>query len=472
MKRIILIPVLLMLMVVSPNISAQRSVKQLNGSWGGKLTETGMSITLIFHFNVSEDSSVKATLDSPDQSVKNLPLGKVTMAGDSVFVEAPMLNGRYSGVFTSDSTIAGRWFQLGKGYPMELVSGMKPVVRNRPQEPAPPYPYTEEEVVFRNRVDNFDLAGSLTIPEGHGPFPAVVLITGSGGQDRDETLFGHKPFKVIADYLTRNGIAVLRYDDRGMGRSQGNATMATSLDLANDAAAAVDFLLSRKEIDGSRIGLAGHSEGGLIAPIVASGNNKIAFLISLAGPGVSGREIVLRQSEDISRAMGTGEDEIKEALRINGELFKMVTEEPDQRKFATEALKWYGGELDKENLAPDERRDKMISFSQGIVSINNPWMRYFLATDPSQFWQRVKCPVLAMNGEKDLQVNYEVNLTAIKAALKEGGNRSVKTAPMPGLNHLFQHCTTGAPSEYLEIEETFAPEALKLMKDWILKTVK
>jgi pimeloyl-ACP methyl ester carboxylesterase len=347
-----------------------------------------------------------------------------------------------------------------------------PITYNRPQEPEPPFPYKEEEVTFRNMVENFYLAGTLTLPDGEGPFPAVVLITGSGAQDRDGTIFMHKPFKVIADYLTRNGIAVLRYDDRGVGKSQGSMNEATSLTLADDADAGVEYLINRPEIDTRKIGLAGHSEGGLIAPIVASRNNNIAFIVSLAGPGVRGYEILLKQARDILEVSGTDEKEIEESLNINKHLYQLVIDEPDTRKFAKEALDWYGRELDRQGTGPDERKDKMGAFAEGIVTINNPWMRYFIATDPRQFWSRIKCPVLALNGEKDLQVNYEENLPAIKAALKEGGNRKVKTVALPGLNHLFQHAETGAPGEYLNIEETFSPEVLTLMTSWIKKTTK
>jgi pimeloyl-ACP methyl ester carboxylesterase len=334
----------------------------------------------------------------------------------------------------------------------------------------PPFPYREEEVTFRNNIENFDLAGTLTLPEGNGPFAAVVMITGSGQQDHNETVSNHKPFLVIADYLTRNGIAVLRYDDRGKGKSKGNAANATSLSFAD--AAAVAYLLGRPEINPKKIGLAGHSEGGLIAPIVASKNKNIAFIVSLAGPGVRGYDIIVRQTRDIMTASGAPEKEIEETVATNRKMLEMLMAEPDQHKLAKDAMEWYGKELDKKGLTPEERKDQMASFIQGFVSANNPWMRYFLATDPAPFWSQVKCPVLALNGEKDMQVNYEQNLPAIKAALNSGGNKKVKTMALPDLNHLFQHCTTGALAEYITIEETFSPEALGTITKWIKKTVK
>ena len=337
----------------------------------------------------------------------------------------------------------------------------------RPQEPKPPFPYRTEEVTFTNSAERFDLAGTLTLPEGQGPFPAVVLITGSGPQDRDETLMGHKPFLVLADHLTRNGIAVLRYDDRGVGKSRGNMMNATSMSLSYDAEAAVKYLLTRPEINKKMIGLAGHSEGGLIAPMVASRNSTVAFIVSLAGPGVSGNDIILRQTRDIQAASGLPEKDIDETIRTNGKLFEMVMAEADQRKMAKNAMEWYNKELDAKGVTPDERKTMMAQFTQALVSVNSPWFRYFLAANPADYWSKVKVPVLALNGEKDLQVSAEVNLPVIKAALKKAKNKRVTVKSMPGLNHLFQHCTTGSPAEYASIEETFSPEALQIITDWI-----
>jgi hypothetical protein len=461
-----------LLVLLTCNAMGQKSISDIEGSWSGKLKEAGMELRLVFNFAMTQADTVKATLDSPDQAAMGIPLGRVTFENDTLKVNAPMLRGYYSGVFVGDSTLKGTWTQLGKKYDLDLKKEATPVTYNRPQEPKPPYPYREEEVTFRNRIENFDLAGTLTLPEGTGPFPAVVLITGSGKQDRDESVFSHKPFKVIADHLTRNGIAVLRYDDRGTGKSKGNVTKATSLTFADDAAAAVEYLLERTEIDKGKIGLAGHSEGGLIAPIVASRSGNVAFIISLAGPGVKGYDIVLKQNRDISQLSGLSEAEINENIRVLTKIFDMVMAEGDQRKVAKEAMEWYNADLNGLGLTAEERQNRMSSFTQSLISVNNQWFRYFLSTEPSEFWSKVTCPVLALNGDKDMQVNYEQNLPAIKEALKKGGNRKVKTVVLPMHNHLFQHCTTGAPSEYITIEETFSPEALGLITEWIKKTVK
>jgi hypothetical protein len=453
--------------------TGQYSLRDIEGSWSGRLKESGMDLRMVFNFTLTEADTIKATLDSPDQNATGIPLGRVTIAGDSIFVEAPMIKGRYAGRITSDTLITGTWMQLGRMYTTDLKRGtLAPTTYNRPQEPKAPYPYREEEVTFRNTAEGFDLAGTLTLPEGTGPFPAVVLITGSGQQDRDETIFNHKPFKVIADHLTRDGIAVLRFDDRGVGGSKGNVTGATSLSFAGDAEAAVTFLEGRPEINPKKIGLAGHSEGGFIAPIVASRNGSVAFVISLAGPGVTGYDAIIQQNIDHFRVSGMSEEALAAQLHMLRNIFGFVIAGEDQRAVAKQAMEWYNKELDVKGLTAEERRGQMSGFAQALVQTNNPWWKYFLATDPAQFWSKVGCPVLALNGDKDIQVNHAQNLPAIKAAVKKGGNRKVKTVSLPGLNHLFQHAETGAISEYATIEETFSPEVLGMMTQWIRKTMK
>ena len=465
---------LLVLLVLSVGMATgQISLRDIEGSWSGKLREAGMDLRMVFNFAMTEADTIKATLDSPDQNATGIPMGRVTLADDSLFVEAPMIRGRYAGKVSGDSLITGTWTQLGKNYTIDLRRGtIAPATYNRPQEPRPPYPYREEEVTFRNEAEGFELAGTLTLPDGPGPFPAVVLITGSGQQDRDETIFHHKPFKVIADHLTRNGIAVLRYDDRAVGGSKGSLTAATSLSFAGDAEAAVMFLAGRPDIDPGKIGLAGHSEGGLIAPIVASRNSSIAFVISLAGPGVTGYDAIIQQNIDFFRVSGMSEKALEDQLHMLRNIFGFVMAEEDQRTAAKKAMEWFNKELDARGVTAEERREQMGTFVQALVQTNNPWWKYFLSTDPAQFWSSVKSPVLALNGEKDIQVNHEQNLPAIKNAVKKGGNRKVKTVAMPGLNHLFQHAETGAITEYQTIEETFSPEVLGMMSSWIRKTLK
>ena len=458
--------------ILGLTLSAQDNANKLEGSWSGNMKTAAGELQLVIHFAMTEADTVKASMDSPDQGVKGIPCGRVTLDDDTLMVDIPMVRGSFRGGFTNDSIITGRWTQLGREYDLSLKKGAKPIVYSRPQEPMPPYPYREEEVTFMNTVENFSLAGTLTLPQGEGPFPAVVLITGSGQQDRDETIFMHKPFKVLADHLTRNGIAVLRYDDRGVGGSKGRLTEATTMSFADDAEAAVNYLMQRAEIDKKKIGLAGHSEGGLIAPIVASRNANIAFVISLAGPGVTGYDAIIQQNIDFFTVSEMPQEDLETQLHMLRNLFTIVMDSKDQRTAAKRAMEWYNGELDTMGLAPEERAQRMTDFTQGLIQTNNAWWKYFLSADPALYWSNVQCPVLALNGEKDFQVNHKQNLPAIKNAVRRGGNRKVKTVALPGLNHLFQNAGTGLTTEYPKIEETFSPAAMDLITKWIRKTVK
>jgi len=442
--------------------------QSITGSWLGKIEVPAISLRVVFNLSVIENDSLVATMDSPDQGAKNIKLGPVTLTGDSINISAGALLAEYNGKIKNDTIIEGKWTQAGRTFTLNLTRLRDIFTINRPQEPKPPFPYISEEITFTNDKFNIKLAGTLTVPEGDGPFPAVVLITGSGSQNRNEELLGHKPFLVLSDYLTRNGIAVFRYDDRGVGLSQGNAVTATTADLATDAEAAFIYLKSRPEIDHETIGLIGHSEGGIIAPIVASSNYEIAFIVSLAGTGVKGEEIINRQNSDISKAMGMGEKEIKEAIATNKKLFAVLKKEPDNDKAEEKINAVYKKILMKKKTSPEDIEKSIKQLATIFNKMSYTWFRYFIITDPATYWKKVKCPVLALNGEKDLQVVADVNLPAIEKSLRKGGNKSVETISLPGLNHLFQHCETGLPAEYGEIEETFSPEALKIISDWIL----
>ena len=442
--------------------------KTLPGSWMGKLSTGAIELRVIFNLSLNEKDSLIATLDSPDQGAKNIKLGSVTLSGETIKISAPALMGEYNGTIKNDTLIEGTWKQAGNTMALNLSKLKTAFTVNRPQEPKPPFPYTSEEVSFSNDKFRIKLAGTLTVPSGPGPFKAVILITGSGPQNRNEELMGHKPFLVIADYLSRHGVAVLRYDDRGVGNSQGKYSEATSADLATDAEAAFNFLKSNTKINNKEIGLVGHSEGGLIAPIVASSDPGIGFIVSLAGPGVTGERIILRQSEDISRLSGVNESEIKESTQTNKKVYKILRKENDNKKAEEKILELYK-EIQEKKKESKEDTEKAVNQVKLTFGANQyTWFRYFIMTDPANFWKKVKCPVLALNGDKDLQVAAVENLPAIEKALSSGGNKSVKIVRLAGLNHLFQHCKTGLPAEYSSIEETFSPEALKIISDWIL----
>jgi hypothetical protein len=451
---------------MSAQISPYKNI--LPGSWLGKITSGAIELRIVFNLSLAGKDSLIATLDSPDQGAKNIKLGKVTLTGETIKISAPALMGEYNGTVRSDSTIDGTWTQGGNSMPVNLKKLKEAFSVNRPQEPKPPFPYTSQEVTFTNNNFKINLAGTLTIPAGNGPFKAVIMITGSGAQNRNEELMGHKPFLVIADYLSRNGIAVLRYDDRGVGGSQGKYSEATSADLATDAEAAFEFLKTNPKINNKEIGLIGHSEGGLIAPIIASSNHEIGFIVSLAGSGVTGQQIIIRQQQDIGKLSGEKESSIREATEINKKLYAVLRKEKDNNKAEIKILAIYREILEKKKT-PKEDIDKDVSqLKQRFGANSYTWFRYFITTDPSAYWKKVECPVLALNGEKDLQVAANENLPAIEKALKSGGNKSFRILKLPELNHLFQHCSTGLPTEYGKIEETFSTEALKIISDWIL----
>ncbi|HEX6622130.1 MAG TPA: alpha/beta fold hydrolase, partial [Pyrinomonadaceae bacterium] len=343
----------------------------------------------------------------------------------------------------------------------------------RPQTPKGPFPYDAEEVSYENRAAGVRLAGTLTLPRAKGPHPAVLLISGSGQQDRDETILGHKPFHVLADYLTRRGVAVLRFDDRGVGGSAAGPDLnkATSEDFAGDVAAGVEFLKARKEIDPKRIGLVGHSEGGMIAPMVASRSADVAFIVLMAGPGIPAEEGFPAQVSAIARANGVGEEAVAWRLRLLREVFAVMKEERDDaaalRKVRERRAKLLSG------LSADERKRLGLADDEmeGVVRVMlTPWFRFFNAYDPRATLKKVRVPVLALTGERDLQVAPAgAHLKAIAEALKAGGNKDYTIMELPKLNHLFQAGETGSPAEYGRIEETISPAALELIGDWILK---
>lgn len=446
--------------------------------WQGALDVGGIKLRLVLKIFKNPDGTLKATLDSIDQGAMNLPIDSIVIENKTMRFTMKSIGGSYEGTLSEDGTeVIGTWTQSGQSLPLafkRVTETTQAVELKRPQEPKKPYPYREEEVVFANPNAGIQLAGTLTLPKERGPFPAVVLISGSGQQDRDETVFGHRPFLILADYLTRQGIAVLRYDDRGFGKSTGDPTNATSADFATDALAAVRYLQTRKEINPKKIGLIGHSEGGLIAPMVAvQVPGEIAFIVLLAGPGVTGEELILLQSELITRANGVDDKVIAKNLEVQRKVFAIAREQPDEIEAEKSLRDLLMEELSK--MGDEERKALGLSeaaIEAQIKQILSPWFRYFLTYDPRPALAKVKCPVLALNGEKDLQVPPSQNLPEIVKALEAGGNSDYTVVKLANLNHLFQTSTTGSPSEYAQIEETFSPRALAVISDWILRRVR
>lgn len=441
------------------------------GTWNGSLSTQGIKLRL--SFNITDSTgALTATMDSPDQNAFGIPMDSCIFANDTLQISMAAIVGQYLGVMSEDgNTIIGTWTQGGQSFTLNLERGDK-VVLNRPQEPKPPYPYLEEEITYRNEDGDATLAGTLTKPKTGGPFTTVLLITGSGAQDRDEMIFGHKPFKVLADHLTRKGIAVLRVDDRGYGKSTGDIMNATTADFSGDVMAGVEYLKSREDVDKNSIGLIGHSEGGVIAPIVATETDDVAFIVMLAGTGLPGDELLTQQANDILKADSTIDEN---ELKYYSELHKMMLEvvksdlgkEAAMIELKTAFSNW------KTTLPPDIKAEVdstaevkwQASFEQALL----PWMRYFIAYDPRPALRNVTCPVLALNGEKDIQVAADINLSEIEKALKEGGNTNYRIEKLPSLNHIFQTCETGTVSEYGEIEETFSPIVMQIISEWIAK---
>jgi pimeloyl-ACP methyl ester carboxylesterase len=439
------------------------AIASAEGVWQGALEGNGMRLRLQLHVSHDDAKQLVAALDSPDQGISGLPAVKVSQKEAAFHFEIPVVDGVYDGTLSTAKTlISGNWSQHGVEQKLDFKRSDQLLELIRPQNPVKPYPYREEEKTFPNEKAKISLAGTITIPPGPGPFPAGVLISGSGPHDRDESIAGHRPFLVLADHLTRKGIAVLRFDKRGIGHSTGDYAAATSEDLANDVEAAIAYLKTRKEIDRKKIGLIGHSEGGLIAPIVAARSKDVAWIVLLAGPGLKGEDTLLLQSEVILRISGVNDGEIARTRAFNKQTYALVRQESDPAQLETKL------------------NDLVESTSMGaslphaalqaqIRLLLSPWFRYYLDYDPVPALQKTACPVLALNGEKDLQVPSKENLSKIQKALEDGGNTDFQTAELHDLNHLFQHCPTGLPTEYGTIQETIAPEALNSISDWVLK---
>lgn len=446
------------------------------GDWEGTLEAPGLKLKIVFHVTAKGDQ-YSATMDSPDQGAMGIAVTETSFADSKLSIKISNLGASYEGqVDNASENIKGVFKQGGATIPLNLSKAVGETAKpNRPQEPQKPFPYKEEEVKYDNpQAEGVTLAGTLTLPKGAGPFPAVILISGSGPQNRDEELMGHKPFLVLADHLTKQGIAVLRYDDRGVAGSTGDFATATSADFATDVEAGMAFLKTRKDINTKQIGLMGHSEGGLIAPMVAAKSKEVAFAVLLAGPGVSGTDVLLLQQELIGKAGGASDDLLAMNQKINKRLYELIIKHEDDLPKAKAGIKEYMDTEIKRLSEDDQTKMKagLANFDQSFQQVSSPWFRFFLAYDPASSIEKMSCPVLAINGAKDLQVDAEQNLPAIEKALKKGGNKNYEIKTLSNMNHLFQTSTTGNPAEYAQLTETFSPIALNMVSDWLKKTLK
>lgn len=434
----------------------------VEGLWQSALETHGMRLRFQLHVSHDTEGELVASLDSLDQSVSGLPAVNVSQKQSAFHLEIPAVAGVYDGTLDgAKNSISGKWSQTGADENLSFTRSDQPLELRRPQTPVKPYPYREEEVSFSNPSAGVTLAGTLTLPKGAGPFAAAVLVAGSGPQDRDDSISNHKPFLILSDYLTRKGIAVLRYDKRGIPKSTGSADNATTLDLASDTEAALAFLKTRKEIDPARTGIIGHSEGAMIAPYIASHSKNIPWLVLLAAPATKGEDTLLKQSELIARAGNLSEPQIVASLAFDKSAYDLVRDEKDPAALDQKLLDLVKASGMDSALPP-------AALEQQLRMLTSPWFRFFLDYDPLPSLRKTTCPVLVLYGQNDLQVPAKVNMPLVQQALASAGNSQADIRQLAELNHLFQHSYSGSPAEYAAIEETFAPEALQAVLDWLL----
>jgi len=457
---------LFIFLVVFSNANSQENII---GDWNGVLSLGGQQLSLIIHLE-KVGTTYSGSMDSPDQKAFGIKADKVVFEKDTLDFIISKIGLRFKG-FWADTTISGEFTQGYFKAPLQLSRRkVEKKVVVKPQEPQAPFPYLEEEVVFHHVNANFDMAGTLTLPKGDGVFPLILLISGSGPQDRNEEILGHKPFLIIADYLTKKGYAVFRYDDRGTAKSGGEFEGATSPDFASDAASALAYLKTRKDIDTTKIALAGHSEGAMLAAMIAANDSSINAIIMLAGPGIPGDQLLLMQQELIATVNKVSPDEIKENTIINRSLFELINKSNDIESATItveKKLKKISKKLSK--IALEAYGGKTEFVSQNLRAYINPWMYYFLRYDPAVDLKNIKCNVLALNGNKDLQVPSKINLAAIELNINNPG-KIKQVIEMPNLNHLFQNCLTGNITEYGEIQETISPEVLEKINEFLTRS--
>jgi len=438
--------------------------QNIKGYWSGILDVGATKLPIVL--NISEkEGKYSATMDSPSQGAKGIPLNSINFDNAKLTFSITNIGVEYEGVWQSDS-IVGTFKQSGMSFPLTFLPAKEsPKLLTRLQEPTLPYPYHAEDLRFENKKSGITLAGTLTLPKEGNKFPAVVLVSGSGPQNRDEEVFGHKPFLVLSDYLTRNGIAVLRYDDRGVAESGGNYQTATLQDFATDATAAVNYLKTRKEINPEKIGIIGHSEGGIIAFMLAGeSGSDLAFIVTMAGMAIPGDSLMRMQRYAISKTMGISDALIEQNEAVVGIAYSIAN------SYSQDFILQNMDNLINEAI-PDSLKMNInirLGLQQAVKQIMAPEILSLMNFNPSDALKSIKCPVFALNGEKDLQVPADINLDRVKALVK--GPVTVKK--YPNLNHLFQHCTTGLPSEYGNIEETISPEVLNDIATWIKQTFK
>jgi len=442
--------------------AAATAMSKAEGTWQGAIEVSNMRMRLQLHIAHDEKGQLIASVDSLDQGVQGIPASQVTEKNSQLQFEMPAFQALYHGALNvAKNEIAGEWLQNDNAEKLVFHRSDKPLELRRPQNPSKPYPYTEEEVSV-SAVGGATLAGTLTLPRGAGPFPAIVLVGGSGPADRDETVAGHKPFLVLADYLTRKGFAVLRYDKRGIAQSTGSYDNATMQQLAGDVQSVADYLKSRKEVDPKRLGILGHSEGGLLAALVTKNSADVKWLILLATPASNGERTLLRQSELIARTGGLPEDQIVRSQQFDRMAYAVVRQEKSPAAVETKL-----SELVKKSGLDASMPPAALQAQFRLMTA--PWFRDFLDFEPQPILEQLQCPVLAINGDRDLQVDADDSVPLLRQAYEKSGNKDFTVIEIEGVNHLFQKAQSGSPSLYGAIDETIAPEVLNAIGDWLAK---
>lgn len=442
------------------------------GMWEGKIT-AGMDIKVIFTIRQDESKKFTATMDVPGQGIKEMTASEVVVSNDSIVISIKEFGGSYAGKQTDGSTIQGEWRQgINTALQLKKIENIQSI--RRPQTPVPPFPYKSEDIIYTNKDKTIRYGATITIPDGNGPFPAIVLITGSGQQNRDEEVAYHKPFAVIADHLTRNGFIVLRVDDRGMGQTTGEVHAATTLDFSEDVSVGIDYLKNRKEVDKKRIALLGHSEGGMIAQILASTRTDIAAIVLLAAPGKRGDEVLTEQNRELYTLAGLPKEYVNSYIELYSRLIAHANGRPDSETVKTQVVTQVEEWLQKTpknivvattGIIHEESKAKFIKQFTDILSV--PWIQYFVAYDPAHYVEKITCPVFALNGSRDVQIVSKANLAAIETALKNGKSNDYQIKEYEGLNHLFQKCKTCTIKEYGDLDETISVEVLQDIASWL-----
>ena len=451
-------------------ITSARS-QDISGHWNGTTKRGDKEITFVFNIK-QENATYSTTMDVPTFRIAGIKPSATTFTNGKLIIDGSNVGMNYTGVFNTEAQqFEGIYKEGGIEMVLNLKKGtIKIEDSKRPQEPVKPYPYYEEEVIFKNNEANITLAGTLTLPNKNGKFPVVILISGSGPQDRDESFMGHKPFLVLSDYLTRQGIGVLRFDDRGVGESTGNFGKATTEDFSKDVLSAIAYLKTRNDVDIKNIGLMGHSEGGIIAPLAANNSKDVAFMVLLASTGISGTELSVMQSKTLREFPVKDEVAYEKNTR---KAIAIVISNKSKTEIKIELTTHYNEFLRPILTSLNVPEKNINAFIENQLKTSlQPWSRYFLQYNPADEIEKLQIPVLSLNGSKDTQVNAKINQEAIRQALIKGQNKNYKIVELENLNHFFQECETGKMDEYRKIEQTFSPTALNEIKKWVIEHLK